>query len=368
MTLRRYRVCLAGAALVVAGTAVLVAPFGQLAAVTAAVVLTVAAFGAAYWIYRFTTPLFTRLNRVTARIGQGDLTEGLDPVQAPGEFGRLYDDVRKVCKGMIKHLGEIVRSMGVLEKDAEQIRRGIEQVVAGGRAQAGGIKEIVDLVETYEGGNKHSTGKSDSAQALARDTGALALAGAGKIASAREMIEKIRIQLQDVEDAAGRIGETVGLIGALSGQTNFLAFSAAIEAARAGDRGRGFGVVAAQVNRLAEGARQSTTAIEEIIEGVRRGVTDAQKAVQEGVEGLRRFESSFDLIRSKAQASLEMAREGGARLKEQVETASHVVENVRSIARVAEETAAAAEAIGSVTGELVGVVERFRAVADTYRI
>lgn len=366
--MRRFCLYLSGAALVAAGVATLAARVSARASGAATLVLAAAAFLAAYRYYGFTTPLLARLNRITGRIGQGDLTEGLDPSAAPGEFGLLYDDVRRVCKGMIKHLGEIVRSMGVLERDSEQVRRGMEQVVAGGRAQAGGMKEIVDLVEVYAGRNRHSTELSGSAQELAVATGDLAETGQAKIASVREMIEKIRVQLQDVESAAGRIGETVGLIGDMSRQSNFLAFSAAIEAARAGDRGGGFGVVAAQVNRLAEGARESTAAIEEIIDGVYRGVIDAKKAVAEGLDSLARFESSFAVIREKARSALSLARQGAARLREQGETAVRVVESVRAIARVADETAGAAEAAGSVTGELVGVVERFRAQADTYRI
>ncbi|HUW63567.1 MAG TPA: methyl-accepting chemotaxis protein [Spirochaetia bacterium] len=368
MTIRRYRLWLTGSALAVTLLSASAVRHGTVPALAVTLVLAAIAFIAGYAAYGFTAPLFKRFNEATRQIGQGDLTGGLDRFPAPGEFGQLAENVRKVCKGMIKHLGEIVRNMGVLERNAEHIKGGIEQVVLGGRAQAAGIKEIVNLVETYEDRNQNSTDLSASAQALAVDTGALAVQGAEKISKVREMIEKIQVQVQAVENAAGQIGETVELIAEMSGQTNFLAFSAAIEAARAGERGRGFAMVAGQVNRLAEGAGQSTTEIAAIIEGVYQGVADTKRAVREGLESLQHFETSFTDIRNKAQGSLSMAREIGGRLKEQGATAAQVIENVRSIAVVAGETAATAESIGSLTGELGKVVERFRVVADTYRI
>lgn len=368
MSIRLYQFFLMVSALIVTLLTSLAVRFGLGPGIVATLALAVIAFTTVYAIYGFTAQMFARFNESTRRIGQGDLTGSLDRLPAPGEFGQLAENVQKVCKGMIKHLGEIVRNMVVLERNAEQINRGIEHVMLGGRAQAGGIKEIVDLVETYEVRNQASIELSRSAQGLATDTGSCAMQGAEKITCVREMIAQIQDQVKFVEVATDQIGEAVGLISDMSAQTNFLALAAAIEAARAGEYGHGFDAVALQVTSLAEGTGQAASEITALIAGVYRSVADAKQAALDGLESLGRFESSFGDIRIKSQASLDMAQEIGRRLNEQGHTAALVIGNIRSIAAVAGETAATAASIGSVTGEMEKVIDRFRIVADTYRI
>jgi len=368
MSLIRYRWCLVAAATVAALLAALFLRLGPAAGVAAVLVVTAAASYAAFSLFGFLGPLWDGLHAATGRLGQGDLSRMPEPLAAPGEFGHLAENVRKVCKGMVKHLGEIVRNTALLERNAEQIKSGIDQVVRAGHTQTAGVEEINALVQAYEDKNREIVELSRQAETLAAATGDLAVQGVARIDGIRRMVDDMQARVTAMEKAADDILDTAAVIADIARQTNFLALSAAIEAARAGEHGRGFETVAGQVVRLAEGAGQATAEISQIVAGVRRELGDTKRAVGEGLEKLRRFAASFAEVQAKADGALAAARGVGSTLIEQGETAGKVTAHVRSIARVAAETAAAAEAAGSTTDGIAQVVERFKAVADTYRI
>src|SRR5579862_9256753 len=135
--------------------------------------------------------------------------------------------------------------------------------------------------------------------------------------SIREQVSTTAVQVNDLDQKGQQIGQIVSTIQAIAEQTNLLALNAAIEAARAGEAGRGFAVVADEVRKLAEQSSSATKEIGALIETVRATVTATVEAIQ--------------ATESRVDAGTEQSQTAGAALKEIVESASKVADELTQV-------------------------------------
>jgi methyl-accepting chemotaxis protein len=153
------------------------------------------------------------------------------------------------------------------------------------------------------------------------------------------MQESMKILGKQVEG----IGHVMGVITDIADQTNLLALNAAIEAARAGEAGRGFAVVADEVRKLAEKTMLATKEVSEVITGIQKSATDNIKSV----------EQAADMV----EHSTELARSAGASLAQIVEHAADAAEKIGAIAASSEEQSAACEEINKDSDEIRRLAE-----------
>ncbi|WP_419784923.1 methyl-accepting chemotaxis protein [Pseudodesulfovibrio sp.] len=161
---------------------------------------------------------------------------------------------------------------------------------------------------------------------------------AGVVDSIREVevrADTLRGSMEDLDKRAGGIGKVLAVIEDIADQTNLLALNAAIEAARAGEAGRGFAVVADEVRKLAEKTMQATSEVHEAVTGIQEGARANVQATSHAVESVHR--------------STELAGESGEALHAIVTVAEATADRVRSIATAAEQQSATSDEINRAT-------------------
>ncbi|WP_442961804.1 methyl-accepting chemotaxis protein [Pseudomonas sp. BMS12] len=190
----------------------------------------------------------------------------------------------------------------------------------------------------------------------------------GEIASTAEVIRRL-------EADSGRIGKVLEVIRGIAEQTNLLALNAAIEAARAGEQGRGFAVVADEVRHLAQRTAESTAEINQIIDTVQTGALNAVRAIEsgqnrseEGVTQVTEAGAMLERITGAVEAIRDMNRQIATAAEEQTSVAEDISRNLTEITAIAssnqenvERTQAASHTLRGLSGELSEVTQRLGA-------
>jgi methyl-accepting chemotaxis protein len=302
--------------------------------------LLVGALAALYFMLR--TTLSAPVHALVAMLkeiatGDGDLTKRLN-IQRGDEIGQLA----KWFDAFVDNVHQIVRQVAGTTKDvaaaATQIAASAEQVAQGLKHQQDQTAQVSAAVEEMSQSVVEVAKKSAEASGTAQDSGKQA-AGGGEVVQ-RTVTEIKAIASQVGESAVAvsnlgkrseQIGQIIGVINDIADQTNLLALNAAIEAARAGEHGRGFAVVADEVRKLAE---RTTQATEEVAKSIREIQNETGVAVQKIQAGS-----------ASVNTGVQLAEEAGQSLRAIVASSTNVQSMVQSIAAAAEEQSAASEQI-----------------------
>lgn len=324
-------------------------------------------------------PLATT-QRFAEAVAGGDLDEELT-VKANDETGRLADALRSMVKALKANISEAQQKSVQAQKATEEAQQAMGRAEEAARKaesakrdgmlaaanQLEGMVEIISSASTQLSAQieQSDRGASESAQRLqeaatamnemnatvqevARNAGSASTASSDtkqkaeagehvvqQVVQSIGEVQQVSLQLKDdmaqLNERAQDINRIMGVISDIADQTNLLALNAAIEAARAGEAGRGFAVVADEVRKLAEKTMTSTL-----------DVSNAIRAIQESTD---KSMSAVDNAVSRISEATELANQSGAALEEIVATVEATSDQVQAIAAASEEQSAASEEI-----------------------
>jgi methyl-accepting chemotaxis protein len=280
--------------------------------------------------------------------GEGDLTKRLK-VDGEDEIGRLCEGFNRFVDKLHHSMERVASTTASLAAAAEELSHNAVQLSKGGQEQAQQAMQASAAVEemsaTVTEMAKNAQNVATTAQEASQAAGQGHEVVAGSIAGITRLAETVRASAERIHSLGQRsdqIGEIVRVIEDIADQTNLLALNAAIEAARAGEQGRGFAVVADEVRKLAE---RTTKATKEIGDTIRTIQTDTATAV-----------NSMETGTHEAEEGMTLANKAGERLTE-------IVGWVKTVTGMIEQMAAAIEEQSTASEQIAGNIEAVAAVS-----
>ncbi len=304
-------------------------------------------------------------------------------------FNSVIGNIREVIHGtrdmsgtVVDEAQEISHSTDEISKASERIAITITELAKGAVAQAVSAESSSDKLREIVSGLEHISSDMTNSAALTQQAGLAVSTGAGlvgeqeeKMAENKAVCQKVGNAVAGLAEKSREIGEIVQVIQGIASQTNLLALNAAIEAARAGEHGRGFAVVADEVRKLAEQVSHSGTRIIDIVKEVQVGVDHASsemdtvtEVVENQEKGLQQMVVAFRQIADAVSSVEEKVRsvsEATQSLSKEAQLAGHALSDVASIS---EETAAGTEDVAALTEEasatIQEIAQRVKRLAD----
>lgn len=271
------------------------------------------------------------------RIAAGDLSQDITQARRD-EVGQLLEAMQAMTVSLRNLVSRIGGGVGQIAAAAEQLSAITAQTSAGVQTQKLEAEQTATAMHQMAATVQEVAQNAEQASLAARDADLEAQQGNRVVQQAVDQIDSLAGEVEqsaqaiaELNQESARISSVLEVIRGVAEQTNLLALNAAIEAARAGEQGRGFAVVADEVRALAKRAQDSTEEIESLIAGLQRM---AKGAVQQ-------MDSSRDLTRR----TVELAGEAGDALGRITQAVSTIEQMNQQIAAAAEEQSAVAEAI-----------------------
>ncbi|MBU2069986.1 MAG: cache domain-containing protein [Gammaproteobacteria bacterium] len=313
--------------------------------------------------------------------GEGDLTQRLqvDTADEVGEVARGFNEFAQKIQQLISEVKQVVAALSHAASTMQQIVQLTDNDAGTQKAETTQVAAAVYQMSTAVQEVATSAGlAATAAQEADKEAGGGQQSVAQTIASINKLADEVNSAGDTIEKLgvdADQIGSVVNVIRGIAEQTNLLALNAAIEAARAGEQGRGFAVVADEVRTLATRTQQSTNEIQQMINQFQQGTKEAVLVMQRGKEQsvqtvaqADKASESLQTITKSVSTITQMNIQIATAAEQQTAVAADISRSIHEIAQLADQAANNASELAKSTGELTGLEQRLSALVSRFRV
>lgn len=327
------------------------------------------------------------------QIANGDLSADDIQVKSKDEIGELAQAFNRMTSnlriliGQVKANSELIASSSEeLSASAEQtteatnqIATSIQEVASGADTQRQGAEESAQAMKEMAVGVQQVAETTSSVAELAMETNKEANNGHESLKKVMNQMDTIHTVVnnsasvvQELGEHSKEIGNITAVITNISDQTNLLALNATIEAARAGEHGRGFAVVADEVRNLAEQSKQSADQITRLIENIQHDTNSAVAVMNQGTEEVKigmnvvyEAEKGFNKILQLVEQVTSQIQEASAASEEMSASVEEVYASIEEIARIAKDSANYSQSVAASSEEQLATIEEIASSATS---
>jgi len=313
--------------------------------------------------------------------GGGDLTRRL-PTNSGDEISILCNNFNRV----MEQIASIITNVTVVTKKVRQnvgtMSEATNSTVTSISQQLKEIEQVAAALQEMSASSDEVAKHAEETAERTRETSTFADEGANVVEHSRETVNRLTDQIeatagkiQVLKNSSENIGSVMEVIRSIAEQTNLLALNAAIEAARAGEQGRGFAVVADEVRSLAQKTQTSTEEIESIIIQLQRAADEAHQSmntsmgsVQETLETSGKVSAALDKIRSNIETINSMNHQIATASNEQSSVANEVSKNITAIYSLSEQVSEDAQIVSENSSQLDHESGELKEQMDNFKV
>ncbi len=323
-----------------------------------------------------------RLHKVMEQISHGDMTVHLEPEGKSEIVDNLFTSTNQMVRNIKQIIQQVAEAVDSTISVSTQIAASVEEMSAGAEELNNQTHAIATSIDEMTKTIVETTQNTTSAAKSARDAGVIADEGGRVVNKAVDGMETISTvvsqaaeKIIELGNNSDKIGEIIAVINEIAEQTNLLALNAAIEAARAGEHGRGFAVVADEVRKLSERTSSATKEIADMVQEIQSYTKQAVASINEGTEEVK---EGKDLAQKAGEAILNIVEKTNIVVdeinqvatasEEQSSTSEQVSQNITMINNVSSETLIGIQQVATATYELNQMTENLQALLKQFKI